>query len=84
MSSDEEEASHVIVVKGIHRLGESPFLEVEMSTMGSLSLMKRGVLHFSHIFLILPQYVVVFPVPQDLSRSKASKANLNLFILIGG
>ena len=28
----------------------------------------------SHIFLILPQYIVivVFPVPQDLSRSKAS------------
>ena len=26
MSSDEEEASHVIVVEGIHRLGESPFL----------------------------------------------------------
>ena len=32
MSSDEEEASHVIVVEGIHRLGESLFLEVEMST----------------------------------------------------
>ena len=28
--------------------------------------------HFSHIFLILSQYIVVFPVPQDLSRSKAS------------
>ena len=41
MSSDEEEALHVIVVEGIHRLGESPFLEVEMSTMGSLPLMKR-------------------------------------------
>ena len=26
MSSDEEEALHVIVVEGIHRLGESPFL----------------------------------------------------------
>ena len=45
MSSDEKEASHMIVVKGIHRLGESLFLEVEMSTMGSLPLMKRGVLH---------------------------------------
>ena len=45
MSSDEEEASHVIVLEGIHRLGESLLLEVEMSTMGSLSLMKRGVLH---------------------------------------
>ena len=45
MSSDEEEASHVIVVEGINRLGESLFLEVEMSTSGSLPLMKRGVLH---------------------------------------
>ena len=44
MSSDEEEASHMIVVKDIHRLGESLSLEVEMSTMGSLPLMKRGVL----------------------------------------
>ena len=35
----------MIVVKGIHRLGESLFLEVEMSTSGSLPLMKRGVLH---------------------------------------
>ena len=32
LSSDEEEVSHVIVVKVIHRLGESLFLEVEMST----------------------------------------------------
>ena len=32
---------HMIVVEGIHRLGESPFLEVEMSTTGSLQLMKR-------------------------------------------
>ena len=38
MSSDEEEASHVIVVEGIHRLGESLFLEVGMSTTGSLPL----------------------------------------------
>ena len=45
MSSDEEEALHVTVVEGIHRLGESLFLEVEMSTSGSLPLMKRGVLH---------------------------------------
>ena len=44
MSSDEEEASNTIVVKSISRLGESLFLEVEMSTTGSLSLMKRGVL----------------------------------------
>ena len=44
MSSDEEEASHMIVVEGIFRLGESLFLEVEMSTMGSLPLMKRGAL----------------------------------------
>ena len=45
MSSDEDEASHVIVVEGIYRLGESLFFEVEMSTTGSLSLMKRGVFH---------------------------------------
>ena len=32
MSSDVEEASHMIVVEGICRLGESLFLEVEMST----------------------------------------------------
>ena len=38
MSSDEEEASHVIVVEGIHRLGESLLLEVGMSTTGSLPL----------------------------------------------
>ena len=38
MSSDEEEASHVIVVEGIHRLGDpSLFLEVEMSTMGTFN-----------------------------------------------
>ena len=46
MSSDEEEASHmIVVVEGICRLGESHFLEVEMPTTGSLPLMKRGVLH---------------------------------------
>ena len=45
MSSDEEEALHVIVVEVIHRLGESLLLEVGMSTTGSLPLMKRGVLH---------------------------------------
>ena len=44
MSSDEEEALHVIVVEGIHRLGESLFLEVGMSTTESLPLMKRGAL----------------------------------------
>ena len=32
MLSDEEEASHMIVVEGIQRLRESLFLEVEMST----------------------------------------------------
>ena len=32
MPSDVEEASHMIVVEGICRLGESLFLEVEMST----------------------------------------------------
>ena len=45
MSSDEEEALHVIVVEVIHRLGESLLLEVGMSITGSLPLMKRGVLH---------------------------------------
>ena len=44
MSSDENEASRVIVVEGIQRIGKSLFLEVEMSTMGSLPLMKKGVL----------------------------------------
>ena len=32
MPSDVEEASHMIVVEGIRRLGESLFLEVELST----------------------------------------------------
>ena len=45
MSSDEGEASDVIVIEGIYTLGESLFLEVEMPTLGSLLLMKRGVLH---------------------------------------
>ena len=35
----------IVVVKGIHRLGESPFLEIEMPTMGSIPLMERGALH---------------------------------------
>ena len=34
----------MIVVKDIRRLGESLFLEEEMSTTGSLPLMKRGAL----------------------------------------
>ena len=37
--------SMIVVVEGSHRLGESPFLEVEISTKGSLLLMKRGGLH---------------------------------------
>ena len=45
MLSDKEEASHVIVVEVIFRLGESLLLEVEISTSGSLPLRKRGVLH---------------------------------------
>ena len=46
MSSDQEEASHMIVVgESILRVEESPFLEVEKSTMRSLQLMRRGVLH---------------------------------------
>ena len=35
----------IVVVEGIRRLGESRFLEVEMPTMGSFPLMKRGALH---------------------------------------
>ena len=35
----------MIAVESIRRLGESLFIEVEMSTMGSLPLMKRGMLH---------------------------------------
>ena len=34
-----------MIVEGVCRLGKSPFLGVEMSTMGSLSLMKKEVLH---------------------------------------
>ena len=34
-----------MIVEGICRLVESPFLEVEMSTMGSLPQMKKGVVH---------------------------------------
>ena len=45
MSSEEEEVSHKTVVEVIGRLGESLFLEVEMSIMGSLPLMKKRVLH---------------------------------------
>ena len=41
-----KKASHVTVVgEGIHRNEESVFLEVEKPTMGSLQLIKRGVLH---------------------------------------
>ena len=43
MSSDQEEVSHKIVVgEGFHRVEESPILEVEKPTFGSLQLMKRG------------------------------------------
>ena len=34
----------IVIVQGIHRLGESPFLEVEMPCRERLPLMKRGVL----------------------------------------
>ena len=45
MSSDQEEESYVIVVgEGILRIEESPLLEVEKLTMGSLQLMKMVVL----------------------------------------
>ena len=37
MSSDQEEASHMIVVgEGIHRVEESPFTEVEKPTLLNL------------------------------------------------
>ena len=43
MSSDQEEVSHMIVVdEGVHRVEESPFVEVEKSTLGSLQLRKKG------------------------------------------
>ena len=46
MSSDQEEASHMIVVgESILRVEESPFLEAEKPTMGSLQRIKWGVLH---------------------------------------
>ena len=42
MSSDQEEASHMIVVgEGIRRIEESIFLEAEKPTMGSLQLIRR-------------------------------------------
>ena len=34
----------VVVVEGIHKLGEGPLLEVEMPTLGNPPLMKRGAL----------------------------------------
>ena len=42
MSSDQEEASYMTFVgEGIHGVEESPFLEVEKPTMGSLQLTRR-------------------------------------------
>ena len=42
MLSDQEEVSHMIVVgEDIPRVEESPFLEVEKPTMGSLQLIRR-------------------------------------------
>lgn len=32
----------IVVIEGSHRLGESPFLEVEMPTMGSTSTDEEG------------------------------------------
>ena len=46
MSSDQEEASHMIVVgEDIRKVEGSSFLEVEKPTTESLPLMKKGVLH---------------------------------------
>ena len=36
---------HLSIVRCHHRIEESSFLEVEKPTMGSLQLMRRGVLH---------------------------------------
>ena len=42
MSSDQEEASHMIALgEGMHRVEVSPFLEMEKPTMGILQLMRR-------------------------------------------
>ena len=46
MSSDQEEESYMIVVgEDILRVEDSPFLEVKKLTLGSLQLMRKGVLH---------------------------------------
>ena len=66
MSSDEEEASHVIVVEGIHRLGESLFLEVGMSTKGSLPLMKRGALCRPAVIPIVECSIGMSPGQEDI------------------
>ena len=66
MSSDEEEASHVIVVEGILRLGESLFLEVGMSTTGSLPLMKRGALPDPAVRPIVECSIGVSPGQEDI------------------
>ena len=66
MSSDEEEASNVIVVEGIHRLGESLFLEVGMSTTGSLPLMKRGALRRPAVRPIVECSIGVSPGQEDI------------------
>ena len=43
MLSDQEEVSYKIIVgESFHRVEESPILEVEKPTFGSLQLMKRG------------------------------------------
>ena len=40
MSSDEEEASHVIVVEAVRRLGESLFFEVEIPSQEAFHLLR--------------------------------------------
>ena len=57
---------HKIVVEGIRRLGESLFLKVEMSTMGSLPLMKRGALCRPSSYLIVEFSVGVSPGQEDI------------------
>ena len=42
MLSDQEVSYKIVVGESFHRVEESPILEVEKPTFGSLQLMKRG------------------------------------------
>ena len=56
----------IVVVEGIHRLGESSFLEVEMPTTGSLPLMKRGALRRPAVRPIVECSIGVSPGQEDI------------------